>query len=1253
MKKNLFPFLVLLMTAMMVPTVHAQNFTSLTPLWNLKPGERPYLTATFGAGQGDNLQRGMAYNPATDHVLIVSRTNSSYIQGIFILDASTGADVAPFSLNTNGISNGGTFILSKIAVADDGVIYAANFGSQPGTTNTIYRWANESAAPTIAFAGNPGVAAPNTNNSWGTTFDVRGSGTGTQIILGCNGTIASVLTTADGVNFTPTVLATDAAAGDFEFGSAFGAGDTFWGKNVGRPLRKFSFNIGAGTAVTVGNYNTNLLPASFNLGQIGVNAASGLLAALDISSNLFGTVLPSFPRVDHVRLYDISNPSIAPVLLDVQPFAYTNVNRFVAGAIDFGGGKLFALNCNNGISAFTVNTPSPLAPALITPVAAQRILAGRDAYLTAIASRVTSYQWQRNGTDIVGATNAALSIANAQVANSGLYNVIMSNLNGTISSSAQLSVYDSTNYPHLSPLWSYNIGNVSPPLTVGASQTPFQRSIAYNSLSNQVIYIDRTTAATLAGLTINVLDADSGAFLYTLNKTGITGGAIILLMIDVAEDGVVYAANMQANASTGVQYKVYRWSNSGSNTVPTLAWQGEPASQLTAVRWGDSMDVRSSGVNTEIILDAWDKEFGSLLTTTDGTNFVNPATGFFQYYYRGTIGRSLQFGETNTFWQKRRGDRLYLSSYDTVNQTSSFITNYNFPDSIGPVEFNFSSNLLAAISFSGRSDTPDTLDLYEVSDLNAPLYIDSYNFPTNEQPNSNMIGQSVFGGGKVFSVNGNNGIIAFKIQTGGATTPPNILIQPENVRTMVGRNVSLSVVASDVQTYQWQFNNVNIAGATDASLALNNIQLTDDGAYRVVLSNEIGITISSNAIVTVESPADFYQLSQIWSAAPGSQPYATSIPSPGNSPNERTLAYSSISNQLYVVQKISASDFSVYVLNPDTGALLYELDVTGVFGNVPTLGGATGIALDAIGVADDGAIYVSNETPDGAGVANPDGVFRLYRWANSVPGVPPVQVFQGDPANQVTSVRWGDVMSVRGSGVNTEIILDANQGTFGSVLRPVDSSMSAFANAPFATASPSVPIGRSLQFDAGNTNTYWQKRSGNSLTLSSFDLATQTSATLSNFTGFATAVGPVALATDKNLLAGIRFAPTTSTPDTVELYEIADLQNPFLLGSYNFPTNKQGNANFIGQVIFTSNKVFALDGNNGIVAFNLVAPSGPTLTANRVGTDIHLSWNDGTYILQSTTNLTPTIIWSDISTLGQTSAVQNATSGNKFYRLKK
>lgn len=65
--------------------------------------------------------------------------------------------------------------------------------------------------------------------------------------------------------------------------------------------------------------------------------------------------------------------------------------------------------------------------------------------VTASGLPVPAYQWKFNGTNIAGATNAALLLANLQGTNAGLYSVLVTNIAGTqTSSNALLSLIAST-----------------------------------------------------------------------------------------------------------------------------------------------------------------------------------------------------------------------------------------------------------------------------------------------------------------------------------------------------------------------------------------------------------------------------------------------------------------------------------------------------------------------------------------------------------------------------------------------------------------------------------------------------------------------------------------------------------------------------------------------------------------------------------------------------------------------------------------
>jgi hypothetical protein len=52
-------------------------------------------------------------------------------------------------------------------------------------------------------------------------------------------------------------------------------------------------------------------------------------------------------------------------------------------------------------------------------------------------------------------------------------------------------------------------------------------------------------------------------------------------------------------------------------------------------------------------------------------------------------------------------------------------------------------------------------------------------------------------------------------------------------------------------TYQWQIDNANIPGATNATLTLADLQFTNAGSYSVIVSNSSGSITSSNAVLTV------------------------------------------------------------------------------------------------------------------------------------------------------------------------------------------------------------------------------------------------------------------------------------------------------------------------------------------------------------------------------------------------------------------
>jgi hypothetical protein len=95
------------------------------------------------------------------------------------------------------------------------------------------------------------------------------------------------------------------------------------------------------------------------------------------------------------------------------------------------------VNFANGTALINVGTPGPSTPPTITlqPVSVT-VTAGANAIFTVAATGATSYQWQKDGANVSGATSSALSLSNVQAANAGSYRVVVSNSAGSVTSAA-------------------------------------------------------------------------------------------------------------------------------------------------------------------------------------------------------------------------------------------------------------------------------------------------------------------------------------------------------------------------------------------------------------------------------------------------------------------------------------------------------------------------------------------------------------------------------------------------------------------------------------------------------------------------------------------------------------------------------------------------------------------------------------------------------------------------------------------------
>lgn len=921
---------------------------------------------------------------------------------------------------------------------------------------------------------------------------------------------------------------------------------------------------------------------------------------------------------------------------------------------------------------------------------------------------VTNYQWYSNNVPIPGANTYYYDIVNAQTNLSGaVYYVTAYNAAGSADSThCAVTVVRTSDFLLPSLLWSKAASGSTDPTNYmtsnGGAGTPKERCIAYNALSNQLLVVRGPSLP----VNIFVVNPDNGAFLYLLNTNGMVATSPLSLCgIGVADDGAVYACSANSATSGDQAFKVYRWADTGPSTVPQLifgtnssAGTGNPVQDLVGsqtYRFGDALAVHGAGNNTEIIVDAQNNATvaGILRPVADGTMTNWTQTGYLLQNIAGSygfgaygtvIGRSVQFGpnmngpfgNTPTFWQKRystAGTPLAGMGYTLGGGLAPLnVANFSLPlFTNGSAGINFSLHVAAGIVFNtavNSGGAASSVQYFDLTDPSQSVLLSTVSLPGGNagthQANNNAVAQVIFGFNPVtgsnylFAIEGNNGIAAWAL-VGGVPPPPVVLSQPQNLRLLEGSSGMLGVGLDQPANVSW-FKGTNPpvdTGVRGSIYTILNASGSDAGDYFVTANNANGSVTSRVAHVSVGSPDDNYTLSPIWGAVAGNAtfPYVTANGG-ANTPGERCFAYHALSNQLIVVHCPPASTaYSLYVVDAATGTNYYTLDTTGVVHEGPSeVAGLNPIDLVGVGVADDGAVYICSETPNASGGAFADTtkMLHIYRWADSGPTTASTMVYEGDPSGVPPGInnRWGDVMTVRGSGTNTDLFLNTYDGTYGAVLRPTDSSMTVFSNYWFYDAAGGGSIGRSVQF--GPTNTVFEKRKAADLFQSAYNTNSQSSRVVNDIGFSSVTLGGVFVDTAHNLVAGVDFVGTASQkPDAVALYNITEASAPMLLARYNFPANQVANANFICQTVIAGSRVFALDGNNGLMAFYINPPvNSMILNIARSGTNVNLSWGNAEAALQTTASLNPPA-WTNLTVAGQTNSVQPIAGESQFYRL--
>ncbi len=774
-------------TPVLVSLLPAVTSTVVTQLWRIAAGANgyPYLSPT------DNATRGLGYDANSNRVVISSMSGGA---AIYLLDGDTGTNLGRLDLSSANLS-GGTFGIDQVGVADDGAVYSGNL-ALAGQTFQLNRWPSASTNATAFNAyndGSTGILAAS-GDRWGDIMAVRGSGPNAQVLLGSrSGTNVALLTTTDGQNFSPSVIAiTNAPAGFAANGIAFGAGNTLWAKASQGHLFQVAFDPVALTGGKISDFVPPSQTPTYMVG-VGVDPIHNILAGIDLAD------VP-----DDLKLFQLTGTADPPVLFDQAFFASNNANGNANAAIAMKSPRVYGLDVNNGVVALTYGVP-PTTPPVITARPVDQTVYTNIPAATLSASVSGSlplyYQWRSYGpstsnvpANIPGATNSSYVLNYPPVSASGYYDVIVRNIAGSATSAPPtlLTVIAPTTSTVVTQLWTLAPG--SRPYLDGSTYNT--RGLAYDTNTGSVLVADH--------FNIYLLAATNGSDLGQLNSLGLPIGGVNGWTVDqlgVADDGVLYSCNLSLDGSG---FAIVSWpSISPGAAAGNYAFGGSTGADPsgTGDRWGDTMSVRGSAMATEILCGSSAGTRVVLFTTSDGTTFA-PVVINVTNAPAGFAGQGIAFGAGDTFWAKSPGFNLRLVSFDRATGVGGVVQTYTagtqVPSNMDGISVDVANNILAGVVFD---NTPNDMELFLLSgNTNPPSLFEQVFFGANNI-NSQLNAATVLKGGLGFGLDVNNGLVAL------AYGIPPLGTFPITSVTHAGTSTSITWLTFNGRKYQVQYKN--------------------------------------------------------------------------------------------------------------------------------------------------------------------------------------------------------------------------------------------------------------------------------------------------------------------------------------------------------------------------------------------------------------------------------------------------------------
>jgi len=603
-----------------------------------------------------------------------------------------------------------------------------------------------------------------------------------------------------------------------------------------------------------------------------------------------------------------------------------------------------------------------------------------------------SYQWQKNGTVLSGATSSAYTTLPTTTSDDGaLFTVTVTNTAGSVTSSAA-----ALTVTPLSPTAAYGFNEGSGNTTIDASGngnagTLSGPSWAMKGRYGNAISFNGTNAYVEVANSISLNPGTTATFSAWVNmvSTNADISSVIGKWSQTIDDEYLFGLD-SSNRLT------FAWQTTGGNT-----W-GQPSFNIV------------SG-SAQVPLGTW-----TYITVLRN----GPAISF---YVNGNLDAKFNTADANPFrsgintlrigGQNRGGTpRFFNGIIDEVRMYNQALTPAQIQAdmntaistlpgapliTIQPISQTVIAGETATFSVTASGTTP----------LNYQWQVNGTAITGASSASYTTLATSTSDNGEQFTVVVSNS--AGSVTSSAATltvnpTPvgPSITKQPSSQTVIAGQTATFSVTASGTAllSYQWQKNGTAITGASSASDTTPATSMSDTGAqFTVVVSNAAG-SVTSNAATLTVNPA-----TRLLSVSSTSLSFGN-ILSGTNSILGVTLK--NIGNSNVTISNVSVSGAGFIASGVPTGTILAP-------GQTATLNAAfapvaTGILTGSVTVTSDATNSPTTVTLSGVGVQAVPSKFPA--WV--APGL--VRVGKTDAPGTASSIT---LSSARGETVDTQVIV--------------------------------------------------------------------------------------------------------------------------------------------------------------------------------------------------------------------------------------